>query len=62
MKPRDVLRTVTAKVSKESLVGEAIVEAVDDILLGDVGSSGTSVEETVSVGSQEVVMFQLALR
>jgi hypothetical protein len=37
--------------SKESLVGDAIVEAVDDILLGDVGDGGTSVEEAPSVGS-----------
>jgi hypothetical protein len=38
--PHDGLGSVAAKISKESLVGDAFVEAVDDILLGDVGDGG----------------------
>jgi hypothetical protein len=62
MKPRDVLGSVAAKVSKESLVGDAIVKAVDNILLGDVGDGGACVKEAASVESQELVTFLFALR
>jgi hypothetical protein len=38
------------------------MEAVDNILLRDVGDCGACVEETMSVGSQELVMFRFVLR
>jgi hypothetical protein len=40
-----------AIVSEESVVGDAIMEAVDDVLLGDVGDGGASVKKVASVGS-----------
>jgi hypothetical protein len=36
---------VATKVTVEVSLGEAILEAVDDILIGDVGDGGASVEE-----------------
>jgi hypothetical protein len=51
-----------AKISKESLVGDAVVEAFDDVLLGYVSDGGACVEEVVNVGLQELVMFLFALR
>jgi hypothetical protein len=57
MEPHDGLGSIAAKVSKESLVGDAIVEVVDNILLGYVGDGGACVKKAVSVGSQELVMF-----
>jgi hypothetical protein len=50
MEPRG-LGSVAAKISKESLVFVAVVEAVDDIFRGDVGDGGACVKEAVSVGS-----------
>jgi hypothetical protein len=50
VEPRDRLGSIAAKVSKESLVSDAVEEAVDNILLEDVGDGGMCVEETASVG------------
>jgi hypothetical protein len=36
--PRDGLGAIAAKVSKEKLVGDAVVEGVDNNLLGDGGA------------------------
>jgi hypothetical protein len=49
--PHDGLGSVAAKISKESLVSDAVVEAVDDVLLEDVGDGGACVEESARVGS-----------
>jgi hypothetical protein len=62
VEPCNGLGLVAAKISKESLVGDAVVEAVDDVLLGDVGDGGASVKEAAIVGSQELLMFLFALR
>jgi hypothetical protein len=62
VEPRDGLGSVAAKISKESLVDDAIVEAIDDVLLGDVDDGGVCVEKAASVGSQEPVLFLFALR
>jgi hypothetical protein len=51
-----------AEISKESLVNDAVVEAIDDVLLRDIDDGGTCVEEVASVGSQELVTFLFALR
>jgi hypothetical protein len=45
VQPCDGLRSVAAKISKESLVGDAVVEAVDDVLLKDVIDGGACVKE-----------------
>jgi hypothetical protein len=52
MEPRNGLGSVTAKIYEEVLVGDAVVEAVDHVLLGDVGDGGASLEEVAGVGSQ----------
>jgi hypothetical protein len=62
VEPYDGLGLIAANVCKESLVGDAIVEAVDNFLLRDVGDGGVCVEEAVSVGLQELVTFLFALR
>jgi hypothetical protein len=43
------------------LHGEAVLEAVDDILIGDVGDSGAHLEETPGVGPQGLVLLLLNL-
>jgi hypothetical protein len=62
VEPRDGLESIVAEVSEESLVDDAVVEAVDNILLRDVGDGGACVEEAAGVGSQELVTFLFALR
>jgi hypothetical protein len=42
-------------------VCEAVVEAVDDVLLRDVGNGGPHIEETSGVGSEEFITLLLAL-
>jgi hypothetical protein len=42
--------------------GEAILEAVDDVLIGDVGDCGAHLEEAPGVGSQGLVHLLLDLR
>jgi hypothetical protein len=49
--PHDGLGSVATEISKESLIGDAVVEAVEDVLLGDVGDGSVCVEEAASVGS-----------
>jgi hypothetical protein len=43
--PHDGLGSITTKISKESLISDVVVEAVDDVLLEDVSDGGTYVEE-----------------
>jgi hypothetical protein len=45
----------------DTWVREAVVEAVDDVLLEDVGDGSPHVEETASVRPKEFVSFLLAL-
>jgi hypothetical protein len=41
--------SIPPKVSIDAWVGEAIVEAVDDVLFGDVRNGGSHIEETACV-------------
>jgi hypothetical protein len=41
---------------------EAILEAVDNVLIADVGDGGAGVEEASGVGPQGLVLLLLALR
>lgn len=54
----DGLGSVASKVSEETLLGEAVLEALDDIFVGDVGAG---FEEAPSVGPQGLVLLLLAL-
>jgi hypothetical protein len=62
MELHEGLGTVAPKVLVEVPLGEVVLEAVDDILVGDVGDSGAVVEETSSVRPQGLVLLLLALR
>jgi hypothetical protein len=42
-------------------VCEAVVEAVDDVLLRDAGDGGLHIEETAGVGPEEFITLLLAL-
>jgi hypothetical protein len=53
--------SVPPKVSVDTWVGDAIVEAVDNVLLQDIQNSGTHVEETTCVGPEELVAFLFTL-
>jgi hypothetical protein len=61
MKARNGLRPVSPEISVDARVGDAIVEAVDDVVLRDVRDGGANVEEATSVGPQELVTFLLTL-
>jgi xanthine dehydrogenase molybdopterin-binding subunit B len=41
---------VASEVTVDVLHGEAVLEAVDDVLVGDVGDGGAYLEEAPSVG------------
>jgi hypothetical protein len=58
----DSLGAVVSKIVVEELLGKAILEVVDDILVGYVGDGGVRVEETPGVRPQGLVPFLLALR
>jgi hypothetical protein len=62
MKFHDGVGPVASKVAVEVPLGEAILEAVDDVLVEDVGDGGTGVEEALGVGPQDLVLLLLALR
>jgi hypothetical protein len=51
MKPRNSFRSVPPKVFVDGWVGDAIVEAVDDIFLRDIRNGGADIEETACIGS-----------
>jgi hypothetical protein len=61
MKARNSFRSVPPEVSVYARVGDAVVEAVDDVLLRDVRDGGADVEEATRVGPQKFVTFLLAL-
>jgi hypothetical protein len=56
------LGAVASTIAVEILLDEAVLEAVDDVLVGDVGDGGVGVEETPGVRPQGLVPFLLALR
>jgi hypothetical protein len=51
MKPRNSFRSVPPKVSVGARVGDAVVEAVDDVFLRDIRNGSADVEETACIGS-----------
>jgi hypothetical protein len=51
MKSRKSLRLVLPEVSVDAWIGDAIVEAVDDVLLRDIRDGGSDIKETACVGS-----------
>jgi hypothetical protein len=57
----DSLGAISAEVAVEVLRAEAILEAVDDVLVGDVGDGGTYLEEAPGVGPQGLVLLLLDL-
>ena len=53
---------ITPKVTVQRLDGDAAMEVVDDVIVGDVGDSGSCVEEALDVGSDRFGLFLLAHR
>jgi hypothetical protein len=60
-KARNSLRPVPPKIPVDAWVGDAVVEAVDDVILRDVRDGGADVEEATCVGPQELVTFLFTL-
>jgi hypothetical protein len=60
-KARNSLRPVPPKIPVDAWVGDAVVEAVDDVVLRDVRDGGTDVEEPSCVGPQELITFLFTL-
>jgi hypothetical protein len=50
MKPRNSLRPVPPKVPVDALVSDAVVEAVNDVLLRDIHNGGADIEEAACIG------------
>jgi hypothetical protein len=49
-KPRNSFRSVPPKVSVDVWVGDAVVEAVDDVFLQDIRNGSMDIEETACIG------------
>jgi hypothetical protein len=60
-KARNSFRPVLPEVPVYARVVDAVVEAVDDVLLRNVRDGGANIEEATRVGPQELVTFLLAL-
>jgi hypothetical protein len=50
MKPHNSFQPVPPEVSVDAWVGDAVVEAVDDVVLRDVRDGSANVEEATCVG------------
>jgi hypothetical protein len=50
MKPYNSFRSVLPKVSVDAWVGDAVVEAVDDVFLRDIRNGSTDVEKMACIG------------
>jgi hypothetical protein len=61
MKARNGLQPVPPKIPVDAWVSDAVVEAVDDVILRDVRDGGADVEETLCVEPQELATFLLTL-
>jgi hypothetical protein len=61
MKARNSLWPVPPIIPVDVWVGDAVVEAVDDVVLRDVRDGGADVEEATCVGLQELVTFLFTL-
>jgi hypothetical protein len=57
----DSLGAIAAEVAVDVLRVEANLEAVDDVLVGDVGDCGTHLKEAPGVGPQGLVLLLLDL-
>jgi hypothetical protein len=60
-KPRNSFWSIPPEVSVDAWVGDAIVEAVDDVFLRDIHNGSMDIEETACIGSQELVTFLFTL-
>jgi hypothetical protein len=60
-KARNSIWPVPPEVSVDAWVGDAIVKAVDDVVLRDVHDGSANVEEATCVGPQELVTFLFTL-
>jgi hypothetical protein len=60
-KARNSFWPVPPKIPVGAWVGDAVVEAVDDVVLRNVCDGGADVEEAACVGPQELVTFLLTL-
>ena len=48
------------EVAVQGLDGDAALEVVDDVVIGDVGNSGSCVEEALDVGSDRLALLLFA--
>ena len=48
------------EVGVEGLDGDAALEVVDDVVVGDVGDGGSCVEEVLDVGSDRLTLLLFA--
>jgi hypothetical protein len=60
-KARNSFRPVLPEISVDAWVSDAIVEAVDDVVLRNVHDGSANVEEATCVGPQELVTFLFTL-
>jgi hypothetical protein len=60
-KARNSFKPVPPEIPVYGRVGDAVVEAVDDVVLRDVRDGGVNVEEETRVGPQKLVTFLFAL-
>jgi hypothetical protein len=60
-KARNSFRPVPPEIPVYAQVGDAVVEAIDDVVLRDVRDCGANVKKTTRVGPQKLVTFLFAL-
>jgi hypothetical protein len=54
-------QAVAAKITVDVLRARAVLEAVDDVLISDVGDGGAHLEEAPGVGPQGLILLLLDL-
>jgi hypothetical protein len=60
-KARNSFRPVPPEIPVYAQVGDAVVEAIDDVVLRDVRDGGANVKKMTRVGPQKLVTFLFAL-
>jgi hypothetical protein len=60
-KPHNSLQSVPPNVSVDAWVGDAIVEAFDDVFLRDIRNGSTDIKEIACIGPEELVTFLFTL-
>jgi hypothetical protein len=60
-KARNSFQPVPPEVSVDAWIGDAVVDAIDDVVLRDVRDGSANIEEATCVGPQELVMFLFTL-